>query len=331
MAPSLFGIGLCLIFLRFLPLLIKVVSRLAERLPGVWAYLAVQQIARRPQDHTAALLLIMISLGLSIFSASTAKTLDQWQYDFVYYASGADIAVHEYALRGGDNTTFNFNEDFSGATMSELDLNNMGYLSPEEHLKLPSVEAATRIGKYDGSFSYGVGDQPALIMGIDRLDYPQAGFFREDFAKESLGGLMNLLGMQPDGVLVPSALAEESGLAVGDRILVSTDFIDQTTENEMVIVGFYDYFPTVYPSGRPTLIVNLETIFENPDSIIGNDVWLKLRDNADVEFVLYQIRQLMGGDWTTAAVRGDALREYAASLDSENAWVYSEFSTLALS
>ncbi len=316
-APSLFAIGLCMVFLRFLPALIKVLSRLAERLPGVWAYLAIQQISRRPQDHSSALLLIMISLGLSIFSASTAKTLDQWQYDSIYYGSGGDLAVHEYAIRGGDNTTFNLSLDPAGATMSELDLNNMGYLSEEEHLKLPSVLAATRVGKYDGSFSYGVGDQPALIMGIDRLTYPTAGFFRDDFAAETLGGLMNQLGMQPDGVLVPSTLAAESGLAVGDRILVSTDFIDESTENEMTIVGFYDFFPTVYPSGRPTLIANLESIFENPDSVVGNDVWLKLRENADVEFVLYQIRQLMGGDWTTAAVRGDALRNYAASLDSE--------------
>lgn len=316
-APSLFGIALCLIFLRFLPVLIKVFSRLAERLPGVWAYLAVQQISRRPQDHSAALLLIMISLGLSIFSASTAKTLDQWQYDSIYYRSGSDLAVHEYAIRGGENTTFNVSQDSSSATMSELDLNNMGYLSEEEHLKLPSVVAATRIGKYNGSFSYGVGDQPALIMGIDRLTYPSAGFFREDFASESLGGLMNLLGMQPEGVLVPKTLAEENGLAVGDRILISTDLVDQTTENEMVIVGFYNFFPTVYPTGRPTLITNLESIFENPDEVVGNDVWLKLRENADVEFVLYQIQQLMGGDWTTAAVRGDALRQYANSLDSE--------------
>jgi putative ABC transport system permease protein len=316
-APSLFGIALCLIFLRFLPVLIKVFSRVAERLPGVWAYLAIQQISRRPQDHTAALLLIMISLALSIFSASTAKTLDQWQYDSIYYGSGSDLAVHEYAIWGGDTTTYNFDQDSSGATMSELDLNNRGYLSEEEHLKLPSVTAATRVGKYDGSFSYGVGDQPALIMGIDRLSYPQAGFFRDDFAGESLGGLMNLLGLQPDGVLVPSTMAEESGLAVGDRILVSADFIDQTTENEMVIVGFYDFFPTVYPSGRPTLIVNLESIFENPDSVVGNDVWLKVRENADIDFVLYQIQQLMGGQWTTAAVRGDAYREYAASLDTE--------------
>ena len=69
-----------------------------DNLPKVWAYLSLQQVARRPQDHSAALLLIMISLSLAIYSASTAKTLDKWMHDSVYYKSGADLVVHEYIL-----------------------------------------------------------------------------------------------------------------------------------------------------------------------------------------------------------------------------------------
>lgn len=314
-APSLFAIALCLIFLRLLPALIRFFSRIAERMPGVWAYLAIQQIARRPQDHSAALLLIMISLGLSIFSASTAKTLDKWQYDSAYYASGADLAVHEFIVRGGATTTFNTNPDIPGTTISELDLNAVGYLSNEEHTNLPSIVAATRVGKYAGSFSYGVGDQRAVIMGIERLDYPQAGFYRQDFASESLGGLMNLLGLEPMGVLVQSSVAQENGFQVGDRILVEVDLIDQTLEHEMTIVGFYKLFPTIYSNEPPTLITNLTAIFDNPDEVFGNDVWLKLRENADVDFVLYQLGQLSGGSQSNVVVRGDAYRAYRSSLD----------------
>jgi putative ABC transport system permease protein len=74
-----------MIMLRVVPLLVRLLAAIVERLPGAWAYLSLQQIARRSQDHTSALLLIMISLSLAIFSASTAKTLDQWLSDSVYY------------------------------------------------------------------------------------------------------------------------------------------------------------------------------------------------------------------------------------------------------
>ena len=76
-APALFAMAVCMITLRIVPLIMRLLSAVIERLPGVWAYLSLQQITRRPQDHSSALLLIMISLSLSIFSASTAKTLDQ--------------------------------------------------------------------------------------------------------------------------------------------------------------------------------------------------------------------------------------------------------------
>ena len=86
--------ALCMITLRVLPLILRLLAAIADRLPGVWSYLSLHQIARRPQDHANALLLIMISLSLSIFSASTAKTLDKWLHDSIYYHSGTDLAIH---------------------------------------------------------------------------------------------------------------------------------------------------------------------------------------------------------------------------------------------
>jgi hypothetical protein len=66
----------------------------------------MQQIARRPQDHSSALLLIMMSLSLSIYSASSAKTLDKWMHDKIYYQAGTDLVIHEYVVEGGDHLWF---------------------------------------------------------------------------------------------------------------------------------------------------------------------------------------------------------------------------------
>ena len=315
LAPALFAMALCMIAIRILPLLMRLLAFLFDRLPGVWAYLSLQQISRRPQDHSSALLLIMISLSLSIYSASTAKTLDQWQHDLLYYQSGADLAIHEYYIRGNDRAAA-FGQVGSGSTtLSEMDLNVELYVALEEHLKLPSIEKITRVGKYDSTFSYGIGEQKAILMGIDRLDFPKVAFYREDFAGQSLGSLMNTLGAEPMGVLVPKAVAEKAGFRIGDHLMISVNILGQGFERDMVVVGTYDYFPTVLPDKTPTLIANLDSVFDNPDSAVGYDLWLKLRSKTDTKLLLYQIQQMLGAEHTVVAVRGNAYDDLRISMD----------------
>lgn len=307
-APALFAMAVCMIMLRIVPLIMRLLSAIIERLPGVWGYLSLQQITRRPQDHASALLLIMISLSLSIFSASTAKTLDRWLYDSVYYSVGADWAIHEYVMQGGSSSAVYGppSSGGGGTTLSDLDIYSSEFVSLEDHLRLPSITGGTRIGKYTGIFSYGVGEMPAIIMGIDRLDFPKVAFYRDDFASKSLGELMNALAAEPMGVLIPSDLAKEQKLRNGDQIIVSATILDQTYERNMVIIGTYDYFPTVYPSRDPTLILNLESLFDNPDDVVGYDLWFNLRPNADINVLENQIRQMIGSDKAVIKVNGNA-------------------------
>jgi putative ABC transport system permease protein len=313
-APALFAMAVCMIALRVLPLVFRIISALVDRLPGVWPFLAMQQIARRPQDHSSALLLIMMSLSLSIYSASSAKTLDKWMHDTIYYQYGADLVVHEYILEGGDTAGGVPGVSTGASTISDLDLNVAAFLSLEDHLKLPNVEGATRVGKYIGTYSFGVGEAPCVFMGIDRLDFPGVAFYREDFSDQSLGGLMNALGGELYSVLVPRSLAEEKDFQIGDRLLMSANVLDQSYEREMVITGIYDYFPTVYPSNRPTFIINLEALFDNPDSVIGYDVWLNLEEDTDTEFLLSQISRMMGSDDAVVKVPGNSLEEFQKTM-----------------
>jgi putative ABC transport system permease protein len=306
LAPSLFAMAMCMVVLRLVPLLMRLLTAIVERLPGSWVYLAFQQLARRPQDHSSALLLIMISLSLSIFSASMAKTLDHWLYDSVYYQAGSDLAVQEYVVTGGDINPTGV-VTVSAGTSALLDLYIEGYITLEDHLKLPAVQNVTRVGKYKGTFSYGTGDMPATFMGIERLDFPRVAYFRDDFASESLGALMNALGAQPHGVLIPTLLAEETGLRPGDLMAVTVNVLDVNYDREMMVVGTYDYFPTVYPEVTPTMIVNLESIFDNPDGAMGYNIWMDVRQNTDVYLLTEQIRRMMGTDRAVVRVENDAI------------------------
>lgn len=302
-APALFAMALSMLMVRFIPLLVRLLAAIVERLPGVWAYLAWQQIARSPQDHASALLLIIISLSLSIFTISTAKTLDRWLYDSEYYKVGADLALQEFFVTSGDAET---GESGNGATAASSGQMIEGFLTVEEHQAIAGVEHASRFGKYDCQFSYGRGDAACRVIGIDRIHFPLAAYYREDFARESLGDLMNALGANLNGVLLPSSLQDRSGMVTGDRIAVTISVGGTRFERELVVVGWYDYFPTVFPRDKPTLIMNLESIFNYAEDAEGYVMLLKLQSGADIPTLIAQIEDRIGQDRGVVTVVGNA-------------------------
>ena len=297
-APALFAIALSLVVVRFIPLIVRLMAAIASRLPGVWAYLSLQQIARRSQDHSNALLLIIIALSLSVFTISTARTLDRWLFDSEYYKVGSDLAIKEFiAVSSGGGGE-------GGSPQTQL---IESFLPVEDHLKVPGIESVTRVGKYDGEFSFGRGNISSTIMGIDRIDFPHAAYFRDDFSTDDMGTLMNDLGLNLDGVLVPTRLMTENGVALGDQLAVSINSGSVTYNRDLTVVGAYDYFPTVFPNTRPTLIVNLDSIFNYPEDVEGYQMWVRLKPGADQSSVIAEITDRIGTKVGVVTVEGDAL------------------------
>ncbi len=171
-APAIFVIACSMLLLRIVPLIARLFSATLGRLPGVWHYLSLQHVSRRPGEYSGALLLIMISLSLAIFSATAAKTLDQWLYDSIQYASGADLVVLEMPPRTDSGPAgvpvpaaqpsqaeilARDSAIRSGVTLADLGTDSEWAYDLERHLALPGVEAATRVGRYEGEFSSGFG------------------------------------------------------------------------------------------------------------------------------------------------------------------------------
>jgi putative ABC transport system permease protein len=327
-APALFVTACCMIFIRFVPIVARLLAAIFGRLPGAWHYLSLQQVSRRPQDYSSAVLLIMISLGLAIFSATAAKTLDQWLYDSINYESGADLVVSEYppeinsggfqpgASSSGTSTTPARDRVVSsGLKLADLGGDSEWSYALEQHRKIPGIEDATRVGRYRASLSSGFGEIPSQIIGIDRLEFPRVAFFREDFADQSLGELMNILGADPRALIVPRALAESKNLEIGDQVSMKVSIFDQTFLREFIISGFYDYFPTVFPGPEPVVIANLDTIFGSPESIIDYETWISLEEGTEPKETLLAIEKELN---LIPALRNDAttkIREEKAGIE----------------
>jgi len=63
------------------------------------------------------------------------------------------------------------------------------------------------------------------------------------------------------------------------------------------------------------LIVNLESLFDNPDSVVGYDLWLHVRSDTNTDVLLYQIQNMIGLDRSAVKVSGNAFNDLKVSMD----------------
>ncbi len=93
--PALGALALALIMLRLLPVTMSAMAWIASHTKSVGFLLATRYLARDPAFYSTPLILLILTLSLSTFTASLAQTLDAHLYDNNYYAVGADGRLTE--------------------------------------------------------------------------------------------------------------------------------------------------------------------------------------------------------------------------------------------
>ena len=301
LVPTLFVFALALIFIRLFPLLMEGLSRLARHIPEPAPVLALRQLARSSRQYTGPLLLITLTLGLACFTASMAKTLDQGLVDQTYYEVGADVRLVETGESSEPPGASGFmgmgmgpqpGQAATGEEAQEEEPVYWLFLPVSEHLKVDGVLGAARLGTFRSSVRLGQGEVSATLVGIDRVDYQQVGFFRRDFARGSLGALMNRLAADDSAALVPTSLLAAHGLAIGDMINARVSLYTESYEVPLTIVGVCDLFPTVYPEDGPFVIANLDYVFERLGGEYPYDVLLRTAPGSDTRKIVSSLEDL---------------------------------------
>jgi putative ABC transport system permease protein len=265
LVPALFIVTGSLVVMRLFAILMSLLDVVASLTPWITIHLALRQLSRQSQDYLQPLLLVIISLGMGVYTLSMAASLDQWLIDRIYYKGGADMAFAPVP---------------SGA--SSLPSDGEFIPAPAEFLKIPGVVSATRVSYLASEVSQGPENTiDGHFMLIDRLDFPSVSWFRSDFADESLGGLMNKLAQSTDSILVPADILSKTNLQIGDSVsaTVSVDYDTKITTN-FTIAGVYNHFPTVYEEDGFTVIGNMDNISNLLGITVPHHLWFKLKDGA---------------------------------------------------
>jgi len=290
LVPVLFCFSLGLFLMRFFPLVTRFLSWLATWLSGTTLLLTLRQLARSTRQYMGPLLLLSLTVSLATFTASMAVTLDDHLWDQVYYQVGADLNLAEL----GEST-----EEQEDVTLTDesTDSSEEGaqwlFLPVTEHLSVPGVEAAARVGDYTATVNIGGRQYPGRILGIDRIDFPQVAFFRSDFASnESLGELMNRLGVAQDSILVSSDFLAQRGLRVGDPLRLTVGVAGEFVEVAFTVVGSLDLFPTLYPQDGPFFVAHLDHIHNALGGTYPYDVWLAADASVPGQEIVEGVRDL---------------------------------------
>lgn len=263
--PALFILTISLVTMRLFALLMRLVDLVSGKIPWLTLHLALRQLGRQSLDYVQPMLLVIISLGMGVYTLSMAASLDQWAIDRMYYRVGADLAF----------TPLPSSSDSVIIDGSWIPL-------PQDFTQVKGVQAATRVGDFAARMTPVEGTEVrGRLLAIDRTDFPSAAWFRADFARESLGALMNRLAYSPEGILVPQTFLEENTLRIGDTIpMVITIENLMSIGADFTVVGTFDYFPSI--KDEATMVVgNLDYISTLTGLTVAHDIWLKLDPDVD--------------------------------------------------
>ena len=284
LVPALGIFALTLFFLRLMPVVMSVIVWFAGRTKAVGLLMAARHLARTPSFYTTPLILLVLTLSLSAFTASLAYTLDEHLHDQLYYKTGADMQFQD---KGEGTEAANpflafGNPDAAPAEEEEEPLGPRWFFLPvSEYVNASGVQAATRVGRFGAYTRISGGGQEGVYIGVDRAEFGQITFWRDDFASESLGALLNALATTRNGVLIPQDYMRQQALLIGDSIRVNVTTYGVRTDLDLKIVGHFDLFPSWYPSEGPLFVGNLDYLFESAGGQFPYIVWLKTDSDAN--------------------------------------------------
>lgn len=216
LSPALGLVALGLLTLRFFPLLMGLLARIAEPVGPVWLVQGLRRVGRDPIAPGSLVALLMLATALGVIGSAFTATLQRSQEDQARYQVGADLRIKH----NGDRRPV---IDYGLAELAAAG----GQLQGIAEGQRGSGALLTQ----------GISSTRLAVLAVDAANFDRAAWFRADFAGgQSLGELMDVLkpeaGAAADdyGIELPR---EATGLAVwanpgrpGSRLAVSARLRD---------------------------------------------------------------------------------------------------------
>ena len=225
------------------------------------------------------MLFLILTFAYGLFSANTARAINNNKEDMIYYKNGADIVLKEYWVEqsytvGGETITSYQERDFS------------------RYEELAGVQSATKVLiNTEAGVTAGSGRISSVtMMAVEPTRFAQTAWIRSDLLPVHFYNYCNALSDFPSGAIICSSMAEAHGIELGDEINISWR---GNSPIPVTVLAIVDYWPGLNPNesssnsegGRQTksfCILNYNYVYSNT-TLEPYEVWMKLFENATSE------------------------------------------------
>jgi putative ABC transport system permease protein len=271
--PVVAILGVGLLFLRLYPLAMGGLSWLSARARGIVWQLTFRRLARSAAQAMALLLLLITTTAVGIYSAAAARTLSRNLQDGIRYEVGADLATTEQWFRPEPAGEGRGADAPAGAT-SEPPFLARG--------QIPGVAEAARVLNGTVTLRQGSTEWGRInLLAMVPAEFARTAWYRDDLNDAGFFEYLGLLSRHAEGILVSREFFRQNNLSVGDTL----ELVYKEQPVEVIVAGEVAYWPSLDPSRRAFVVMNLDFLQENT-ALEPYDVWYRLTDDARVQDIV---------------------------------------------
>jgi putative ABC transport system permease protein len=301
LAPALFIGASTLFAIRLFPRIVTLVARIVQRTPGIVGISALRQLARNPGSLRGPTLLLILTISLATFTASMARTLDQYSVDRANYRSGADYRLLPSTMIGtsvdisGDVPNLPDPDLLMGRTQLSSATGEQSPIVSLEYLYVPisdfadiqGIEAATVVAPSKVDMTINGVAKSGVMYAIDPTTFASvvADTWRADYSPQSLGSIINSMNVNIDDAIISQRLADELNIKIGDRFEVVVDSLGSRRSVSVAVTNIISYMPTLYNEGPYFVLTNYEHITNELGGKYMYEIWLRSDGSDNVQAV----------------------------------------------
>jgi putative ABC transport system permease protein len=287
LGPTLFSLGLTMLFLRLLPFTLNVLAGILAYSDSVPLLMALRELTRSIGRYRGTLLMMCFTLSLTGYTASMASTIDRSLEDSVNYSIGADAVI----VTAADAQTEQGETDTETGQTTQT-VTGYNTLPVSDLLAIGGVAQASPVGLYPARLILRSQRVDGVIVGVDRAAIAAVTRSRVDYASDSYADLFNQLAGRRNGILISAKTAQEQSLLIGQEVEIQVSALGAWYDMAVPIVGVLDYFPTLNPNAGFFAITNLQPIFETVGTQLPHNIWLSLDPGANPAAVRDEVVQI---------------------------------------
>lgn len=214
---SLFTIAVCLVFVRLTFILTNLVYKIGKNKMKLPAYVSFTEILRGRQKNTFIFIFMTLTIALSIFHASVARTIDSNKQTRLIYNTGADVIIRE---------SWSYHVTRSNEKLYEIP----DYEAVQERFSEFDIKQKTKVLNFPQANE---GNTELQLSAIQTKEFGKIAHMPDGVNSEHWYNSLNRLADMYKGVIISSNYAEANGYKIGDWITVSvTDQIDQNVATQ---------------------------------------------------------------------------------------------------